>query len=451
MDGQASPLPGHRACTHHGADDRRGELRAYSGDGAAANAGWRFKVGRHRPVPENQSAFGVSRQPYDRAGIPEPELFRSTAIPDLGNFVAFGIATSFLLSITFLPALLSLLPIRAAPQRRYGQLPMRRIADFALRYRRLLVWVGAPSRSQCCWPFRKMNSTMYCSFLDERVEFRRDTDFLDERFSAIPGSITPFGQPGRRRHRPGFLTDVSNFADWYREQPSVRYVSSISDTFRQINQSMHGDDPDAYLIPESRELAAQYLLLYELSLPQGLGLNNQIDVSRTATRVSVSATTLSSRELLELNSRAEAWIEDTRRMWPRSTAQVGDAVRLCRAAQHPCHGGRDPGRIACDFRHSLRRPALAAPWGDEHRAQLHTRRGRIRHLGVDRRTGRPVAFGCGGHDHRHRGRRHRSFPEQVPSRSVRVRPQPRGRRALRLRTRSVRRCSRQRSYWWVDF
>ena len=40
------------------------------------------------------------------------------------------------------------------------------------------------------------------------------------------------------------------------------------------------------------ELAAQYLLLYELSLPQGLDLNNQIDTARTATRMTVSSTTL---------------------------------------------------------------------------------------------------------------------------------------------------------------
>ena len=55
---------------------------------------------------------------------------------------------------------------------------------------------------------------------------------------------------------------------------------------------------------------AQYLLLYELSLPQGLNLNNQIDRSRSATRVSVSAQTLYSQDLLELNARAEAWLKE---------------------------------------------------------------------------------------------------------------------------------------------
>ena len=109
---------------------------------------------------------------------------------------------------------------------------------------------------------------------------------------------------------PEFLTEVSNFADWYREQPPVRHVAVITDTFRQLNQSMHGDDPAEYRIPASQELAAQYLLLYELSLPQGLDVNNQIDRSRTSTRVSISAETLYSADLLELNARAEDWLAE---------------------------------------------------------------------------------------------------------------------------------------------
>lgn len=90
----------------------------------------------------------------------------------------------------------------------------------------------------------------------------------------------------------------------------MRHVAVITDTFRRLNQTMHGDDPDAYRLPESRELAAQYLLLYELSLPQGLDVNNQIDWSKSATRVSVQAQSLGSKELLELNARARAWLSD---------------------------------------------------------------------------------------------------------------------------------------------
>ena len=231
---------------------------------------------------------------------------------DLGNFVALGIFASFILSVTFMPAVLSLLPIRAPRERRRRGPAMSRLADAVLRHRKAVFWawvVIVPVMALAI-PRNELNDVLV-HFFDKSVEFRQDTDFMDERLSgntgleysleaAVEGGVTD----------PLFLAEVSQFASWFREQPSVRHVAVITDTFRQLNKSMHGDDPAAYRIPESRELAAQYLLLYELSLPEGLNLNNQIDRSRSATRVTISAQTLHSQDVLDLNARAEAWLEE---------------------------------------------------------------------------------------------------------------------------------------------
>ncbi|MCY3816414.1 MAG: MMPL family transporter [Gammaproteobacteria bacterium] len=230
----------------------------------------------------------------------------------LGNFVAFGIAASFVLSVTFLPALLSLLPIRAGSDRRHGGPLLSAVADFVLLRRKALLWgwVVVVIAMIVAIPRNELNDVLV-HFFDEKVEFRRDTDFMDERLSGntvLDYSLEASGADGVTD--PVFLAEVSDFAEWFRGQPSVRHVSAVTDTFRQLNQSMHGDDPAYYRIPESQELAAQYLLLYELSLPQGLDLNNQIDTARSATRMTVSARTLYSQDLLELNARAEAWLEE---------------------------------------------------------------------------------------------------------------------------------------------
>ena len=230
----------------------------------------------------------------------------------LGNFVAFGIGASFLLSVTFLPAVLSLLPMRAARATRPREPAMAGIAEFVLRNRKALLWGSGAVVVALLWaiPRNELNDVLV-HFFDESVEFRRDTDFLDERLSgntvleysldsSMPDGVTD----------PAFLADVSAFADWYREQSAIRHVAVITDTFRQLNKSMHGDEPSAYRLPENRELAAQYLLLYELSLPQGLDLNHQIDTARSATRMTVTGETLSSREVLELNARAGAWLKE---------------------------------------------------------------------------------------------------------------------------------------------
>jgi len=61
---------------------------------------------------------------------------------------------------------------------------------------------------------------------------------------------------------------------------------------------MHGDDAAYHRIPDDRDLSAQYLLLYELSLPYGLDLNDRINIDKSASRVTATlmrATTAETR------------------------------------------------------------------------------------------------------------------------------------------------------------
>ena len=229
----------------------------------------------------------------------------------LGTIVAFGVLASFVLSVTFLPALLCLLPLRrpAAKPARAGV--MDRFAEFVVRRRVPLLWgsVLFALAMLAAVPRNELNDVLV-HFFDESVEVRRNTDFLDTNLSGntvIDYSLASASPDGISD--PAFLADLSAFASWYREQPETRHVMVISDTFRRLNQSMHGDDPQQYRLPASRELASQYLLLYELSLPFGLDLNNRIDVARSATRMTVTATTLSSREVLDLDARSHAWLQ----------------------------------------------------------------------------------------------------------------------------------------------
>ena len=230
----------------------------------------------------------------------------------LGMFVTFGVGVSFLLTVTFLPALLSLLPMRTPAARQEKHVVMAAIAEFVIRHRTHVLWssMAVVLVLLAAIPRNELNDVLVY-FFDESIELRQDVDFMDEHLSGntvLEYSITSSGPEGIVD--PAFLADLSAFADWYRAQPETRHVMVISDTFRQLNKSMHGDDPAAYHLPARRDLAAQYLLLYELSLPLGLDLNNQINVSKSATRMTVTAKTLSSKEIVELNERAAAWLNN---------------------------------------------------------------------------------------------------------------------------------------------
>ena len=141
------------------------------------------------------------------------------------------------------------------------------------------------------------------------MAFRQDSDFAAERLSGlyqIDFSLSS-GESGGISE-PSYLETVDRFAQWYREQSGVVHVAPISDTFRRLNKNMHGDDPDYYTLPPERDLAAQYLLLYEMSLPYGLDLNNQINIDKSATRFSVTLENITSQELISLVEAGEAWL-----------------------------------------------------------------------------------------------------------------------------------------------
>ena len=70
---------------------------------------------------------------------------------------------------------------------------------------------------------------------------------------------------------------------------------------------MHGDDTTWYKLPDSQEMSAQYLLLYEMSLPYGLDLNNQINVDKSSTRVTVTFENLTTDQMIDLEHRINDW------------------------------------------------------------------------------------------------------------------------------------------------
>ena len=149
----------------------------------------------------------------------------------------------------------------------------------------------------------------FLTYFSEKFEIRRDSDFIERNLTglnAIEWSVPAADDGGISE--PEYLARVESFIDWLKLQPKVTNVGGITTTMKELNQSMNGDDPAFYILPESRELAAQYLLMYEMSLPYGLDLNNSIDVAKSQSRVIALVQNASSADLRELNTRAGQWL-----------------------------------------------------------------------------------------------------------------------------------------------
>jgi len=231
---------------------------------------------------------------------------------DLGNIVAMGVTAAFVFSVTFLPALMLVLPVRVKPSVAEHTQRVDRFAEFVIARRRLLFWgTGMAVIVLIAFVPRNELNDEFIKYFDTSVPFRTDTEFATTRLTGlytIEYSLGT-GAPGGISE-PEFLREVERFAEWYRQQPGVLHVNSLTDIMRRLNRNMHADDPQWYRLPDERDLAAQYLLLYEMSLPYGLDLNNQIDIDKSATRLVVSMESVSSNELLATERRAQEWLHE---------------------------------------------------------------------------------------------------------------------------------------------
>ncbi len=246
----------------------------------------------------------------------------------LGNITAVGIFVAWLLSITLLPALMSILPYKVkkvaqakndassvqdghASEGHFSEAHyMDKLAGFVIkRAKLLLLTIGTGTAVLIAFiPTIEFND-QWVEYFDERIEFRTDSDRAMQYFGMYPVefSVPAIGPGGVSE--PEFLTKLEAFTEFLRQQPEVAHVYSISDIMKRLNKNLHEDDASYYRTPEDRELSAQCLLLYELSLPYGLDLNDRINIDKSATRVTATlhnATTAETKAFLE---RTDQWIK----------------------------------------------------------------------------------------------------------------------------------------------
>ena len=223
--------------------------------------------------------------------------------------VALGVMLAFILSITVFPALLTVLPIKVKSTKEGKNTMMMSLANFVIAKRRILLPLTSMLiiGSTVFITQNELNDD-FVKYFDESVPFRADTDFMQENLSGmtlLEMSIETGVSSGI--NNPEYLKKLSNFTDWLRSQPETDHVNTITDTLKRLNKNMHGDDPTWYKLPTDQEMAAQYLLLYEMSLPYGLDLNNQLNVDKSSTKIVGIFKNLTSNELIELETRINAW------------------------------------------------------------------------------------------------------------------------------------------------
>jgi predicted RND superfamily exporter protein len=232
----------------------------------------------------------------------------------LGNITAFGVIVAWVFSMTVLPAVIAIMPARNRAQAGRGQLD--RIVDrfstlVVRRYRPILATVGAAAVVLSLSITRLGINDQYIDYFDRSLPIRVASDFTVENLSGVYTTTYSLEAGGSQEvSDPEYLAAVDAFADYLESRPAVVHVNSFTRTMKRLNKNLHADDPAEYRLPDGQELAAQYLLLYELSLPYGLDVNDQIDIDKSSLRLDVTYGDVDMAVVEEETRLAEAWLAE---------------------------------------------------------------------------------------------------------------------------------------------
>jgi predicted RND superfamily exporter protein len=233
-------------------------------------------------------------------------------IQDLGNMVAIGVVFAFFYSLTVLPVVVYLLPNRVKPGNSLAVDSMGKFAELVIARRQVFLTLSGIA-AVVLMSMAPLNiiSDRFSKYFGEETDLRIDTDFTDENLGGLY-RIEYSLDTGKAQgiSNPQYLKTVESFARWFRDQPEVHHVNTYTDIMKRLNKNLHNDDPTYYSLPETQNLSAQYLLLYELSLPFGLDLTNQVNFDKSSTRMAVSLPSMGTPDFIDLQERGKAWLAE---------------------------------------------------------------------------------------------------------------------------------------------
>jgi predicted RND superfamily exporter protein len=232
-------------------------------------------------------------------------------VKTFGLFAGIGILAAYVVTILLLPVLLSLHPAPALTGRIWaGQGTVERlltvIGTLNERYPRLLLGSGILlliGSILCC---TRINiETFILQELTEDNPLVQANRIMEEEMMGIFSYQIQVasGEPEGALD-PDFLARLDQLESFVGSQPWIRKTLSVVDILKEMHQAMHGGDPAFYRVPETRELVAQYLLLYEVS-----GNQEDIDVllspDGSYVRLACQGVDMGTRNFFELKARTE--------------------------------------------------------------------------------------------------------------------------------------------------
>lgn len=212
------------------------------------------------------------------AGFISMSISPIKAIEHFAVYSAAGVFIAFLLTVTLLVVILSFGKVKR-PAEKTGEESngknnrilysiLLKIADFDIRNKKSIIAVSAVVFVfAVAGLFRLEVDSNWLNEFAEDVEVRRTTEIVDSVMGGTGGFSYAFdtGEEDGMLD-PGLLREMDALQKRAEKESSiVMKTYSLVDLLKDINMTFNNGDPAYYKIPDSRNLIAQYLLLYEMS------------------------------------------------------------------------------------------------------------------------------------------------------------------------------------------
>lgn len=253
-------------------------------------------------------------------------------VPPIRHFglaAAGGMLAEFCVTMTLIPLAIWFLRHKKGLQtdsmekKSYLSGPLQRFADILPHYRTVLLW-GSVALI-CLSLVAAMNirvETNLLEYFKKDSSVRQASQFIDSRLGGVETlEVSLESSTEDYFIDPRGLQMVKRVENYLENQPIVSNVNSINDFFREMNKAFHSENPEWFRLPESRAMAAQYLLLYD-----GDDLDFLMNERRNWTRISARITEHNSSEVAAYIDALQNFLDEITQGTPVSARVTGKTL-----------------------------------------------------------------------------------------------------------------------------
>lgn len=248
-----------------------------------------------------------------------------------GIIASFGVVFCMLISMIYLPALLS---FSKSPSKKFTKKYLNKGEKFwvaniviwsmknakAVTVGFVVIFLGAIVATSSL----KMD-TNFVQIFKKDSEFRAAFNYFDEVFQGGQSLDLMLEAGGPNAiFDPEFMQSADEIGAYLDAYPELGKPQYVLDYLKQMNVSMHNDDENYRVLPSSREEAAQLLLLYENSGPER-NFDDMINSDRSIMRITLRAQNMSAIETRALVDGIKA---DIHNKWPAVNVEITGELEL---------------------------------------------------------------------------------------------------------------------------